>query len=275
MISSKPLLITTILLGLASAACAKPDYPPMTQEQQRLIARADGALSCGKLSLDAVSRAQFYDLYAHVQQKAEWLRMVDPQNELDAAYVPADLVTAGPKITLRKEAMDAMNRMIEAAQKDGVTLRPISTYRTYKYQKGLYDRKPNNAYVAKPGQSQHQLGTVVDFNTLNPKDENLPSIQWLFKHAGEYGFSLSFPKGTEAQKETGYPYEPWHYRYITPEGVKLQDKFFEGSQHKTLAFLQNCVYSIPKKDLVADALKRQVEPLLGPVSVSPAPTLKQ
>ena len=243
----------------------------MTEEQQLFIVRADKALKCGKLSLDAPHRAQFYNLYAQVQEATDLLQLVDPQNELDAAYVPSDLITAGPKITLRKEAMEQMNRMIESAKKDGVTLRPLSTYRTYKYQKGLYDRKPGNAYVAKPGQSQHQLGTAVDFNTLNPKDENLPSIQWLFKHAGEYGFSLSFPKGAEAQKETGYPYEPWHYRYITPEGVQLQDKFFKGSQHKTLAFLQNCVYTQPNEKQMAETLKRQVEPMLAPVTSSPKP----
>ena len=100
--------------------------------------------------------------------------------------------------------------------------------------------------MASPGHSQHQLGTAIDFNTVNTKDENIPALQWLKKHAGKYGFSLSFPKGKEA--ETGYPYEAWHYRYISKEGVALQDGFFGGNQHKMLLFLNSCLWT-PEKTL--------------------------
>ena len=32
------------------------------------------------------------------------------------------------------------------------------------------------------------------------------------EHAKEYGFILRFPENKE--KETGYQYESWHYRYV-------------------------------------------------------------
>jgi D-alanyl-D-alanine carboxypeptidase len=35
------------------------------------------------------------------------------------------------------------------------------------------------------------------------------------ENAQEYGFVMSYPKG--AEKETGYRYEPWHWRYVTTE----------------------------------------------------------
>lgn len=93
--------------------------------------------------------------------------------------------------------------------------------------------------MAKPGTSQHHLGTAVDFE-INYQESAPPSPAqiWLEKHAAEYGFSLSYPKG--AEEETGYPYEPWHYRYITKEGVAFQNEFFEGSQHKMLYFWKQC-----------------------------------
>ena len=42
--------------------------------------------------------------------------------------------------------------------------------------------------------------------------------QWLLKHAEEYGFVLAYPKDGEA--ETGYYWEPWHYRYIGVDNVQ-------------------------------------------------------
>ena len=34
----------------------------------------------------------------------------------------------------------------------------------------------------------------------------------MMENAYKYGYILRFPKGKE--RETGYQYEPWHYRYI-------------------------------------------------------------
>ena len=55
------------------------------------------------------------------------------------------------------------------------------------------------------------------------------AAQWLASRAHEYGFVLAYPSGQEA--DTGYEWEPWHYRYvgienaerITQGGLSLQD----------------------------------------------------
>ena len=39
-----------------------------------------------------------------------------------------------------------------------------------------------------------------------------PSGAWFARHAAEYGFVMSFPKG--ATGVTCYDHEPWHYRWI-------------------------------------------------------------
>lgn len=171
----------------------------------------------------------------------QWVQLVDDKHLLPHTYTPEDLTCLNPKICLRQEVMQQMQTMIKAAKKDGVELRPLSAFRSYQYQKGLVARsRPNNPYIAKPGASQHQLGTAIDFNTLEPKDEHIVPLQWLSQHAREYGFSLSFPKGKEAEAESGYPYEPWHYRYISLPAVQMQDEFFAGNQHKLLVFLDKC-----------------------------------
>lgn len=216
---------------------------PQKKEQNRLS-------QCAGLHLSDSEKNNFYHAILPLQERQDRLILVDPQHILPADYKPDDLtVQVQPhwpkKAQLRKETLKQMNVMAEAAKKDGITLIPVSTYRTWKYQKMLKDRTPDNPYVARAGESQHHLGTAVDFNTVNPADENIPALVWLRKHAGEYGFSLSFPKGAEAEKESGHPYEAWHYRYITREAVQLQDEFFDGNQHKTLTFLHDCVFNAP------------------------------
>lgn len=221
--------------------------PKYVRERKQLLACA------GLTGLPQNDKKKFQQESLSLRNRRDWLVLVDPQHVLPADYQPADMTAElkpgwPKKAQLRGEAMQQLLVMIEAAQKDGVRLVPISTYRTWQYQDGLYRRnlaqnggKPSG-YVARAGESQHHLGTAVDFNTVSPKDENIPALVWLRRHAGEYGFSLSFPKGTEAETESGYPYEAWHYRYITREAVQLRDDFFGGDQHKTLKFLHNCVF---------------------------------
>ena len=229
--------------GAAAVYVATATSTPQEREQNRIS-------QCAGLRLSDKQKNHLYHTVLALKERQDWLILVDPQHILPADYKPADLTVQfqphwPKKAHLRKEALEQMNIMAEAAKKDGITLIPVSTYRTWKYQQMLKDRKPDNPYVAGAGESQHHLGTAVDFNTVNPSDENIPPLVWLREHAGEYGFSLSFPKGAEAEQESGYPYEAWHYRYITREAVQLQDDFFDGNQHKILAFLHDCVFNAP------------------------------
>jgi zinc D-Ala-D-Ala carboxypeptidase len=86
-----------------------------------------------------------------------------------------------------------------------------------------------NGMSAAPGHSQHQLGTAIDFtNAAAGYQVWRPFAQtsaywWLEHHAWEYGFVLAYPRGKEEQ--TGYRWEPWHYRYVGVEDAKrLEEK---------------------------------------------------
>lgn len=123
---------------------------------------------------------------------------------------------------LRREAIDALMEMLEAAQADGVGILVNSAYRSGPYQQGLYERAcdedgPSQRYSAPPGHSEHQLGTCVDL-TDPPGDfafteefGSTPQGQWLEANAARFGFKRSYyPANT---RETGYISEPWHWRY--------------------------------------------------------------
>ena len=120
--------------------------------------------------------------------------------------------------------------MCAAAEKDGVSLLVISSFRLHSRQVTLFQNQlkkvqANNpqlseqaaidkaaTVVAYPGSSEHELGLAVDFNSVEETFENTKQFAWLQAHAAEYGFIMRYPKSN--QGITGVIYEPWHYRYV-------------------------------------------------------------
>ncbi|MEO8376531.1 MAG: M15 family metallopeptidase, partial [Candidatus Sumerlaeota bacterium] len=111
---------------------------------------------------------------------------------------------------------------VDMAEKDGVILRVVSSYRSGEYQRGLYERacKKDGAaqrYSARPGHSEHQLGVAVDICDIEQKHAFEHSFQetkegkWLAANAADYGFIRSYTD--DNIDETGYISEPWHWRY--------------------------------------------------------------
>lgn len=165
---------------------------------------------------------------------------VDRYHALPPEYNPKDLVQVGPsyekdtKPMLRREAAEALEAMLAAARADGVCLKIVSGYRSWEKQQALYERRVrqtgiNQQTVAKPGHSEHQLGTAVDLtdgdeeHLLKMSFGETPAGQWLLEHAWAYGFAISFTEHN--RPHTGCQPEPWHYRYW---GISLaRGKHFE------------------------------------------------
>ncbi len=177
-------------------------------------------------------------------------KLVDKKHLLPENYTPEDLASLNNypvvvnrnDLSLRKLIMPDTLAMTEAAKNESITLVFSSTYRSYKYQDALYKRNVNrygketaDRESAKPGASQHQLGTTIDFGSITDDFAYTPAGKWLSKHAWEYGFSLSYPNGYE--ELTGYRYECWHFRYLTRIGTLIEKDFFEGIQQYFLEFL--------------------------------------
>lgn len=132
--------------------------------------------------------------------------------------------------------------MAAAARADGVTLVVSSTYRSWDYQKKVYERNVRelgreaaDRESAMPGASQHQLGTAVDFGSITDAFAETKAGLWLVENAYAYGWSLSFPDGYEAV--TGFRWESWHYRYVGIEAASLQREWFGDVQQYMIEFV--------------------------------------
>ncbi len=157
------------------------------------------------------------------------LALVVKDTTLKSDYVPPDLqplpdyLKPAYNMQLRAKALEHLEKLYQAAADDGVELAIRSAYRSYSTQKGLfedyasrYGAEEANRFSARPGQSEHQLGTAVDFGgtavDFKAAYGETPQGQWLAENAWRFGFALSYPAGKE--HITGYIFEPWHYRYI-------------------------------------------------------------
>ena len=161
--------------------------------------------------------------------------LVNKYHKLDENYEPSDLTIIDSKYAsgtqkLRKEAQIKFEEMASDMAKENLKIYAGSTYRSYTYQKGLYDRYVKKdgfaaaeTYSARSGYSEHQLGLAVDI--VNDKwdylSENDKEYDYLVKNSYKYGFILRYPRGSEYI--TGYMFEDWHFRYL---GVELATKVF-------------------------------------------------
>lgn len=91
-----------------------------------------------------------------------------------------------------------------------------SGYRSYERQIEIYNSSKDKNYVAKPGQSEHQTGLVLDVSTithgLTSSFQYSLEYQLISKYCMNYGFIIRYPEGKE--NITGYYFEPWHLRYV-------------------------------------------------------------
>lgn len=163
------------------------------------------------------------------------LVLVNKGYQLPSTYIPGGLTSvdaAGIRVTksgllVRSIILDDLKALGEAADADGIDLSILSTYRSYATQSSTYQYWVNynggdvaaaDTVSARPGHSQHQLGTAVDFGSSENGDkvgstfDTTDASQWLADNAHKYGFIISYPQGHEST--TGYSYESWHYRYV-------------------------------------------------------------
>lgn len=177
--------------------------------------------------------------------------LIDKTHKVSADYEPKGLIHLEKNnlfainknnLSLRPEAFEALKVLAAAAKADGVTLTVSSTYRSYEYQKNLFDYwvrvdglEEAERESARPGTSQHQLGMALDFAPVDDAFDQTPGGKWVYANAAKYGWSLSFPKGYE--DVTGYRWECWHFRYIGVEACQFQKKWFSDVQQFMIEFI--------------------------------------
>ena len=162
------------------------------------------------------------------------------------ADLPSDLTLYGKDIQLESTvalAAEALVRELRACGYEDIFI--TSGYRSYEYQKGLFNTYLGNemaahpdwtqkqceeqvlTYSARPGTSEHQTGLCLDLisDTHISLDETFaqnPAYAWLMENAHQFGFILRYP--ADKTDITGYAYEPWHYRFV---GVKAATEIWE------------------------------------------------
>lgn len=152
-------------------------------------------------------------------------------------YVPGGLVEITDviptkekrQICLTEDTATHLKELRDAALKDGVSIIVTSGFRSYGTQETLYANNQlthsddDDESVAKPGHSEHQLGTTVDLTSPEISQASAAAefkgtseYTWLSKNAYKYGFVMSYPSGAD----TGYIFEPWHWRYLGEDAAE-------------------------------------------------------
>jgi len=123
-------------------------------------------------------------------------------------------------LRLSPAAARAWRRMQAAAAEDGLTLLPLSAFRSVSRQTAIIRRKLARGQDigtilrvnAVPGCSEHHTGRALDLGSpahlkLEATFARTREFRWLRRHAGKFGFHLSYPRGNRQ----GIAYEPWHW----------------------------------------------------------------
>jgi D-alanyl-D-alanine carboxypeptidase len=156
------------------------------------------------------------------------LAPMDKQHRLPADCVPPDLRDLPAQVSIgnqrmRVEAAAAFEELAAEARRAGYTLASVSAYRSYQDQVAAYEANRQqygdevDRVSAKPGFSEHQLGTTTDVSSPSAgygleSFEGTAEAAWLATNSWRFGFIVSYPDGKESV--TGYAYEPWHIRYV-------------------------------------------------------------
>ena len=221
---ARSLVIATLLLAAlgvpgGTALAAPPDAP--------LI---DGQ---GPAAYPPLPACHYQDLVTRFRGLRQWRRtLVDTNLMVGKSYRPTDLVPVsragiGGTGLIRAIAVDDLRAMARAADKAGAGIAVRSAYRSYQQQIATFNGwvarsgyRQALLFSARPGHSEHQLGTTIDFRSASSATPpwgysdwaTTRSGAWMQRNAWQYGWVLSYPRGKRSQ--VCYGYEPWHWRYV-------------------------------------------------------------
>ena len=176
---------------------------------------------------------RYDDVRTRYDRPPYWrITLLDTIFRVGRSYVPTSLEPVSDaslrgSYLVRNVVIADLRAMARAARAADAGLAVVSAYRSYARQQEVfqgwvdrygYERALRSS--ARPGHSEHQLGTAIDFRSASsprpPWDYDdwatTRAGGWLKQNAWRYGFVMSDPRG--ASNETCYSYEPWHYRYV-------------------------------------------------------------
>jgi D-alanyl-D-alanine carboxypeptidase len=146
-------------------------------------------------------------------------RLLDVQPEA-SELVSIGQSDAGRDCRLLERTAHAWKGMKTQAREYDIELIPLSGFRSVDRQVEIIRGKLALGEkievilrtMAAPGYSEHHTGCAIDIGTPGdlPLEESFAqtkAFSWLERHAGTFGFTMSFPK----DNPHGFIYEPWHW----------------------------------------------------------------
>ncbi len=218
--------------------------PYFREENLERYLKAEGSYEERVLNVNMNMDLKPFEMISIVNDFSDMTLLVNKFNALPEGYVPDDMVhvkyvctqgidyscTMMDQVVLRQEAEEAFERFVESAlEEKGIGIVAIAAYRSYQYQKDLYNyylpiygQERTDQFYARPGQSEHNSGLAVDitFDHIRYTDiENHEAYPWILENMHRFGFILRYPE--DKQEITRYGYESWHLRYVGAEAAKI------------------------------------------------------
>lgn len=169
----------------------------------------------------------------------EKILLVNKDHPLDSSYQPNLKKNRQYGVEVDASIYDALEDMLKAGEKEGLSFWIASAYRSTDRQRELLDEdigelvrrgySYSEAYeevvreTMPVGCSEHATGLAVDivakdYQMLDEKQGRTDEIIWLQKNCSQYGFILRYPEGKE--DITKVSYESWHFRYVGVDAAK-------------------------------------------------------
>ena len=176
---------------------------------------------------------------AKVSAGVKDILLVNKEHPLEDSYKPRLQKIKEYGVNVDSSIYEALNHMLHAGEKEGLSFWIASGYRSMERQRELLDEdieelmqrgySVSEAYeeVIKEtmpvGCSEHATGLAVDivakdYQILDEKQARTEEIKWLQENCSQYGFILRYPKGKE--DITKVSYESWHFRYVGVDAAK-------------------------------------------------------
>ncbi|MEI7742781.1 MAG: M15 family metallopeptidase [Chloroflexota bacterium] len=226
--TGRTLRVLAVVIGIGAAvaawaparvAAAGPFTAPGEAVAVRSPVSSSSVAAGVAAGVDPVPACTTADDPAPFATYADWAStLVDTRYRLARGYVPPGLVSTAIAGTngghlVRRLLVADLRALVAAARRDGVTIRVDSGYRSHARQAAVYayyvrllGPVDGALRAARPGHSEHQLGTALDIrNTAG-------AYTWIARSGWRYGFVVSYPRGARAV--SCYRYEPWHVRYV-------------------------------------------------------------
>lgn len=169
--------------------------------------------------------------------------LVNKENKLKESYYKrVNLIEIkdidGNSTKIEEETYKAYLDLEEFLKEKNIFIGIDSAYRSLERQQELYleflnkyGKEYADSVVAPVGTSEHHTGLAIDLSIKNSNgylDEKTDYEKYhqtyneIHKYLKDFGFILRYPKGKE--NITGYPYEPWHIRYVGKFVAKIIDE---------------------------------------------------